>query len=832
VDGYNQRTLGRGNPRNLRMAGAGSYHMPRTCMSALMILSLISTFERQIFDFLGYMWLPILGNFFNIIFVIFGLFGLYQYRIKYLLAYSIWTLVWIAYNVFIICFYVEVGDLDKKEDILSFGAGSFSWWLVNSPGCQPVYNTTTSSASEETAAYPPRPSHVEGCFVRYEKIEMTHAAIQLVISTLGVVMSVFIIHYFVTVITPKMEKQSVKAMYSIEYSPQNHDSNPNTLERETELQGQENGDLRVAMTPRRVKRRSYRNSTRNSKSSKSTNHRQSGRSNRSSGRSHKSINPVTRLIDADQNRADSSTSNDAERYGQINPGFQTDNSRPNSIYNLSGPPTDIEASRPHSALTSYSNFHGQRRGPPGGAHRQNVTNLTQESLLNHEQNMNMDASYDDLPPPPPPLSSSPTPHQDQGSDSDNTSSVATAQLPVPQTRGSTRRNEYVNIPLQKDPSPVPAAMISHQEPEPQSPVSPTPPTYQTLPPSSQAPSYNPPPTPSSSSAAPPPVPPHNYANMPESTRAGNFNGARPRPTNPLYGKLEEPTYSQDVSMNASRYSEMDRSTGLVLSYEAETLRADTKLIQNGLYNEPYSLSDVPSQRSSHSEPYANNSQRNSHSEPYPGNQQQNRDFYPQPQESQYSQRPLPQSPRGQHQLDQNFTDQHGRSKGPPPPLRGPSSAQQDHHARNGHELPLPQEQLNRYSNVTEAAPDSGLHSMTSSEFGNGGGGQYGGERSSMRRVPNGHAARDRASLRLKQRREMENRVAKQKLETKPGMNGYMNGPTSLTNGGGHGMTGNSSGPASMPPAVNGLTNGDTEDKWYMKDTSHDVTASAIVAREN
>ena len=35
-------------------------------------------------------------------------------------------------------------------------------------------------------------------------------------------------------------------------------SNPNTLERETELQGQENGDLRVAMTPRRVKRRSYR----------------------------------------------------------------------------------------------------------------------------------------------------------------------------------------------------------------------------------------------------------------------------------------------------------------------------------------------------------------------------------------------------------------------------------------------------------------------------------------------------------------------------------------------------------------------------------------------
>ena len=113
---------------------------------------------------------------------------------------------------------------------------------------------------------------------------------------------------------------------------------------------------------------------------------------RSSARSHKqSINPVTRLIDADQNRADSSTSND---YGQINPGFTGDQSRPNSIYNLSlNPPTDVEASRPQSTLTSYSNFHHQRRPGPngpnvpnGGLNTQNrpvgVTNLTQESLMN------------------------------------------------------------------------------------------------------------------------------------------------------------------------------------------------------------------------------------------------------------------------------------------------------------------------------------------------------------------------------------------------------------------------------------------------------------------
>ena len=60
---------------------------------------------------------------------------------------------------------------------------------------------------------------------------------------------------------------------------------------------------------------------------------------------------------------------------------------------------------------------------------------------------NLNTSYDDLPPPPPPLSSSPSPPCPV-SDSDNSDSVVTAQMPVPQTRSSIRRNEYVNIPVQ------------------------------------------------------------------------------------------------------------------------------------------------------------------------------------------------------------------------------------------------------------------------------------------------------------------------------------------------------------------------------------------------
>lgn len=45
--------------------------------------------ERQIFDFLGYQWAPILANFVHIIIVILGLFGTIQYRPRYITGVSI-----------------------------------------------------------------------------------------------------------------------------------------------------------------------------------------------------------------------------------------------------------------------------------------------------------------------------------------------------------------------------------------------------------------------------------------------------------------------------------------------------------------------------------------------------------------------------------------------------------------------------------------------------------------------------------------------------------------------------------------------------------------------
>ncbi|XP_057354018.1 sodium/potassium-transporting ATPase subunit beta-1-interacting protein 3 isoform X2 [Manis pentadactyla] len=88
----------------------------RCSLICLCALQLLSALERQIFDFLGFQWAPILGNFLHIIVVILGLFGTIQYRPRYIVVYTVWTALWVTWNVFIICFYLEVGGLSKQSE--------------------------------------------------------------------------------------------------------------------------------------------------------------------------------------------------------------------------------------------------------------------------------------------------------------------------------------------------------------------------------------------------------------------------------------------------------------------------------------------------------------------------------------------------------------------------------------------------------------------------------------------------------------------------------------------------------------------------------------------
>ena len=211
-------------------------------------------------------------------------------------------------------------------------------------------------------------------------------------------------------------------------------------------------------------------------------------------------------------------------------------------------------------------------------------------------------------------------------------------------------------------------MMGHQEPEPQSPG------------------------PRSVSA----VPGNNYVNYP-----GQYNGARPRTTNPLYSKLTGPETIQPEYETR-------------ITYEAETLRADTKLSVPSYYNQEREDPAPPVQRPA---------------------------------------QPVPQS--------NTSTDSQG-----PPSL--PSQA-------------------------------------------------------AMKRIPSGHQARDRASLRQRQRREME---ARAKQGVKPGQNGdYVN--TNQYNGnndfGAQQINGKPNGYADMS---GGVMTPDMDDKWYLKDSMRPVGAAA------
>uniref|UniRef100_A0A182QYN6 Sodium/potassium-transporting ATPase subunit beta-1-interacting protein n=1 Tax=Anopheles farauti TaxID=69004 RepID=A0A182QYN6_9DIPT len=139
--------------------------------------------ERQVFDFLGYMWAPILVNFFQILFVIFGFFGAYQYRPRYLVAYTVWSLLWLGWNIFLICFYLNIGILDRDSDLLNLGTGSVSWFEENGYGCRPTYPTNVTS---EDPYRPVRPEKVEGCLLEYHIVEVVHSGVHCALAVFGI----------------------------------------------------------------------------------------------------------------------------------------------------------------------------------------------------------------------------------------------------------------------------------------------------------------------------------------------------------------------------------------------------------------------------------------------------------------------------------------------------------------------------------------------------------------------------------------------------------------------------------------------------------------------
>ncbi|XP_036011781.1 sodium/potassium-transporting ATPase subunit beta-1-interacting protein 2 isoform X1 [Mus musculus] len=127
-------------------------------------MQLVCVLERQIFDFLGYQWAPILANFVHIIIVILGLFGTIQYRPRYV-----------------------TGETDL---ILTFNISMHrSWWMENGPGCMVTSVTPAPDWAPEDHRY----ITVSGCFLDYQYIEVAHSSLQIVLALAGFIYACYVV---------------------------------------------------------------------------------------------------------------------------------------------------------------------------------------------------------------------------------------------------------------------------------------------------------------------------------------------------------------------------------------------------------------------------------------------------------------------------------------------------------------------------------------------------------------------------------------------------------------------------------------------------------------
>ncbi|KAF0296850.1 Sodium/potassium-transporting ATPase subunit beta-1-interacting protein [Amphibalanus amphitrite] len=252
--------------------------------------------------------------------------------------YVVWAVIWLGWNVFVLCFYLEVGQLQRSNELLSLYTGAAPFWEASGPGCVPVY--ATNGTVPEDPFRPPRPIRVDGCWLPVEHVEALHAGIHLALAVAGLVLALCL------VVARRREDDSsaskprpLSPAFHIEYRPHRVEERPESPAAVLPSGDQAAGAVGAApMTPRKIKRRAMSRSSQRS-SGRST---RSGRS-RSSQRQRRHANPVTQLLD-------SSSSELAER-GHTNAGY------------LSGEPP-----RPPSVHSSYSNYHGQRRAGPPHAH--------------------------------------------------------------------------------------------------------------------------------------------------------------------------------------------------------------------------------------------------------------------------------------------------------------------------------------------------------------------------------------------------------------------------------------------------------------------------------
>ncbi|KAA0710362.1 Sodium/potassium-transporting ATPase subunit beta-1-interacting protein 1 [Triplophysa tibetana] len=125
-------------------------------------LQLVAVLQRQVFDFLGYQWAPILANFLHIMAVIMGVFGTVQVRTRYVMM--------------------------DRGFLMTFNTSLHrSWWMENGPGC-----LVTSVPDSPLAPQDHHVITVSGCLLDYQYIEVVSSALQVFLALFGFVYACYV----------------------------------------------------------------------------------------------------------------------------------------------------------------------------------------------------------------------------------------------------------------------------------------------------------------------------------------------------------------------------------------------------------------------------------------------------------------------------------------------------------------------------------------------------------------------------------------------------------------------------------------------------------------
>lgn len=193
----------------------------------LLVPLLLLTITRQIFDFLGQIWLQILVNFFTIHIIIAALFGIRQKRLSYLVVFVIWTIFNTIWNLLVVFIHSKIREVNISEDALSLFTGSTSWWQSHGPGCLP-YNISSIQPSISII----KPNIITGCKLDYHLVEATQAALHASLSFTSLLICCCVVSiirrspsYFIKK-SPKSDKIYMLNNLTNERSRVNHDPYP------------------------------------------------------------------------------------------------------------------------------------------------------------------------------------------------------------------------------------------------------------------------------------------------------------------------------------------------------------------------------------------------------------------------------------------------------------------------------------------------------------------------------------------------------------------------------------------------------------------------------